>query len=104
MSKKLTEAQRRLLAGCPFLGPRPGSNAFPLLALRDVGGDIAGEEIDAAVRAGLLVATPVCGDVKVIKGGDAGPYGEIPDVECTHRYAVTDVGRRAIADQEGRDG
>lgn len=71
-----------------FRGPRPGSNAFPLLEIRDYGIKISGERIDALVRAGALVGTPVSGPCEVIKGGHAGPYGEIPDVELNHRYEV----------------
>jgi hypothetical protein len=70
-----------------FQGPRPGSNAFPLLEIRDSGVKIPGERIDALLRAGVLVATPrAAPPYAVIKGGNAGLYGEIPDVELTHNY------------------
>jgi hypothetical protein len=48
---------------------------------------IPGERIDALLRAGVLVATPrAAPPYAVIKGGNAGLYGEIPDVELTHNY------------------
>jgi hypothetical protein len=70
-----------------FQGPRPGSNMFPLLEIRDSDVKISGERIDALLRANVLVATPREAPYALIKGGNAGPpYGEIPDVELTHNY------------------
>lgn len=71
-----------------FRGPRPGSNAFPLLEIRDLGVKISGERIDALIRAKHLIGTPVAGAVQVIKGGNAGPFGEIPDVELSYSYRL----------------
>jgi hypothetical protein len=83
--------RQRILRAAPFRGPAPVNNYWSLLALRDDAGEIPGEEIAAVVRAGLLRASPVNGSVAVIAGGDAGPYGEIPDVEMTHRYDANDA-------------
>jgi hypothetical protein len=49
------------------------------------------------VRAGLLNAIPVRGSANVVRGGYCGPYGEIPDVDLTHRYAATEAGRAVLA-------
>jgi hypothetical protein len=59
---------------------------FPLLEIRDSDVKISGERIDALLRANVLVATPRDAPYAVITGGNAGPYGEIPDVELTHNY------------------
>lgn len=80
-----------------FRAPRPGSNAMPLLELRAADGRMPGEEVDRWVRDGLLTAEPVDGEPEVMRGGNAGPYGEIPDVEMTHRYRLTEAGRRRLA-------
>jgi hypothetical protein len=51
--------------------------------------EVTGERIDELLRAGLLAATPRDGKkIAEIKGGNAGPYGEIPDVEMTHDYRL----------------
>lgn len=92
---KLTEAQVKVLE-TGFLGPRPGSNAFPLLQLGMGESRIDGELIDSMIRAGHLEAFPST-DSTTIKGGDAGPYGEIPDVELMLRYELTPAGRIAIS-------
>ena len=85
---ELNDAERRILAN-GFQGPRPGSNAFPLLSLKKDGTEVTGERIDELFRAGILVAIPRDGlPVSEIKGGNAGPYGEIPDVELTHNYRL----------------
>ena len=88
MDIELSIAERGALSR-GFRGPRPGSNAFPLLEIRDFGVKIPGEKIDALIRAGVLVGTPVAGPVQCIKGGLAGPYGEIPDVELSHKYRLS---------------
>lgn len=85
MDLSLTKQERDAL-GHGFRGPRPGSNAFPLLQLKDLGIHILGEKLDALIRAGILIGKPVTGPMTCIKGGNAGPYGEIPDVELTHSY------------------
>jgi hypothetical protein len=96
---KATEAMATILRR-GFIGPRPGSNAFPLLELKTPGCKFLGEEIDTWIRQGLLRAEPVVGEVSFIKGGDAGPYGEIPDVALTHRYELTDAGYAALKPDE----
>jgi len=55
-----------------------------------------GEDIERWLRDGLLSAAPVSGAVEAIKGGNAGPYGEIPDVEMTHSYRLTERGLALI--------
>lgn len=87
MTIELTKAERAVLSG-GFCAPRPGNNFFPLLELKKGGVTIEGERIDALIRAGLLVGSPVSKPKKPIKGGDLGPHGEIPDIEITHRYAL----------------
>lgn len=81
-----------------FLGPRPGSNAFPLLQLGKNPDAIFGEDIERLLREGLLTTEPGIGDAPIIKGGDAGPYGEIPDIDLTHRYWLTASGLVAFGD------
>lgn len=94
---KMTEAAIALLAK-GFCGPRPGANIFYLTELRvSDGTSIDGETIDALTRSGLLVAEPKIGAVDTIKGGDAGPYGEIPDISITHRYRLSDLGRSTLS-------
>jgi len=84
----LTEGERRVLAR-GFQGPRPGSNAFPLLSLKKEGVEVTGERIDELLRAGILHASPRAGKpIAEIKGGNAGPHGEIPDIELTHDYRL----------------
>jgi hypothetical protein len=83
----LTTGERDVLRH-GFHGPRPGSNAFPLLEIRECGVKIPGERIDALLRTNVLVATPRDAPYAVIKGGNAGPYGEVPDVELTHNYSL----------------
>lgn len=58
-----------------FRGPRPGSNVFVFVELAVEGETLAGE------------------DVETIRGGDCGPFGEVPDIECTHVYRLTPLGR-----------
>ena len=81
----LTRRERDILSK-GFQGPRPGSNAMPLLELRKNGIVISGERIDELERAGVLVATPRDRVVHTIRGGDAGPYGEIPDIELSFNW------------------
>lgn len=73
-----------------FLGPRPGSNAFPLVELRDDDGDVPGERIAELARIGILVGIPAGEEIECLKGGDGGDMGEIPDVELTHRYYIVE--------------
>ena len=83
----LTDAERLVLLG-GFQGPRPGSNAMPLLEFRKDGVKISGERIDALIRAGELIATPRDKIAHTIQGGNAGPFGEIPDVELSFNYRL----------------
>ncbi len=80
-----------------FLGPRPGSNAWPLLRLETAAGDVMGEDINAWIRGGLFEPEPIDGEINVIKGGQAGPYGDIPDVDLNFRYYITAAGEYARA-------
>jgi hypothetical protein len=84
------EISQRILRHAPFLGPAPINNYWSLLALKDDDGEIAGEEIELAVRRGLLWAERITSAPPEIKGGDAGPYGEVPTIELTHRYLAND--------------
>jgi hypothetical protein len=92
---KLTEAQWRQLEG-GFIGPRPGSNALPLLQLGDGASRINGDVLDALWRDGKLSATPSQQEHQ-IKGGMAGPFGEIPDVELNFAWRLTSAGRALLA-------
>jgi hypothetical protein len=83
-----------------FRGPRPGSNTFPLLQLGRGEDRITGEDLERLIRIGWLHAEPITGEAEIIKGGHAGPLGEIPDVDITHRYSLTDAGRVGISKKE----
>ncbi|MBV5269003.1 MAG: hypothetical protein JZU55_02630 [Afipia sp.] len=96
---RLSEAQIKLLER-GFLGPRPGCNAFPLLQLGDGPSRIDGEQIDAMIRLGYLEAAAASRSETII-GGDAGPYGEIPDVELMLVYSITPAGRAALTQGRG---
>jgi hypothetical protein len=89
---QLTRAQWRLVAE-GFRGPRPGSNALPMLGLTDGGVTVTGAEIDALWRAGMLAVRPVHGGVEVMPAS-VGPQGEVPEVEMTHNYELSEEGRR----------
>jgi hypothetical protein len=94
---QLTRAQWRLLAD-GFRGPRPGSNALALLGLTHAGVTITGEDIGRLLTAGLLDIRPVHGQVEVLPASD-GPAGEIPEVEMTHNYQLSDAGRALMRAQ-----
>ena len=96
---KMTEAQIKMLEG-GFLGPRPGSNSFPLLQLGKGELRIDGEQLDTMNRSGWLNAVP-SSTHSTIEGGDAGPYGEVPDVELLFHYQLTPAGRAALAEETG---
>jgi hypothetical protein len=87
---ELTKEEREVLSR-GFQGPRPGSNAFPLLELRKGDVKISGERLDAMIREKVLEGWPRADPHSVIKGGDAGPYGEIPDVELIYNYRLAAV-------------
>lgn len=93
-SEALTEAQKATL-GMQFRGPRPSNNVWSFLRLETPAGDIMGEEIDALIRSELLIAEPVSGEIEAILGGPS-PYGEIPDIEMTHKYRATPAGRALL--------
>jgi hypothetical protein len=95
----LNEAQRRILER-GFMGPRPGSNAFPLLQLGKDGSRIDGEVLDAMFRAGHFEVTPARAPSH-IRGGDAGPYGEIPDVDLDFAWRLSAAGRAALSVTNG---
>lgn len=85
------EIRERILRATPFAGPAPTNNYWSFLALRDDGeGEIAGEEIERAVRRGVLRAERLPSAPIEVEGGDAGPYGEVPTIELTHRYLAND--------------
>lgn len=84
---QMTDAERAVLAR-GFRGPRPGSNSFSYLNVTDLGVQIDGERIDAMIRAGVLIGSPVSGPVEVIKGGPAGPYGGIPMRDFNFRKLI----------------
>ena len=88
------DAQRRVLAN-GFVGPRPGSNAFPLLQLGKGESRIDGEVLDTMFRAGHFDITKAQTPDR-IKGGDGGPFGEIPDVDLDFVWTLTDAGRDAL--------
>ena len=92
-SVTLSDAQWRLLSE-GFRGPRPGSNALALLGLSDGTVTVTGEEIDRLLAAGFLTVRPVLGDVEILPAS-CGPYGDVPEVEMTHNYALSALGRRA---------
>lgn len=82
-----------------FRGTKPETNFAGFLELCDGDVTVPGEEILRWVRLGWLEAFPVTGTVDIIKGGNAGPYGEIPDIEITHSYFLTPLGEREIERQ-----
>lgn len=90
----MNKAQRQILEG-GFIGPRPGSNAFPLLQLGKGESRIDGEILEAMFRAGHFDVAPAVSPDS-IKGGDAGPYGEVPDVELDFSWRLNDMGRNAL--------
>lgn len=92
---QLTEAQWRLVAD-GFRGPRPGSNALPLLGLTDGRVTVTGAEIDTLWRAGYLAVRPVAGHVEVMPE-TVTPQGEVPEVEMTHNYELSEAGQQARA-------
>ena len=79
-----------------FVGPRPGSNFFPLLSLHVAGEELDGERIEELVRAGHLSHSPVQSET-FVSGGDCGPYGIIPDIDLTHKYFLTSGARAALS-------
>lgn len=85
-----------------FVGPRPGSNSFPFVQLGKDDSRIDGEELEALFRSGYLTARPAR-ETSELKGGDAGPYGEIPDVELSFAYELTPAGLLALSSQDGRE-
>lgn len=93
---KLNDAQRQILER-GFMGPRPGSNAFPLLQLGADDSRIDGEILDAMFRAGHFDISPAVKPAEQIRGGDAGPFGEIPDVDLDFQWRLSEAGKRAIA-------
>jgi hypothetical protein len=95
----MNEAQRRILER-GFMGPRPGSNAFPLLQLGKDDSRIDGEILDTMFRAGYFDITPAQSPDQ-IKGGDAGPYGEIPDVDLDFAWRLNESGRKALQQTPG---
>lgn len=95
----MNEAQRQILQR-GFIGPRPGSNAFPLLQLGEGESRIDGEVLDAMFRAGHFDITPARSPSQ-IKGGDAGPYGEIPDADLDFAWRLNDAGLKALAHSNG---
>jgi hypothetical protein len=92
---RLTEAQWRLVAE-GFRGPRPGSNALPLLGLTDGRVTVTGAEIEGLWRAGFLAVRPVAGRVEVMPE-TVTRNGEVPEVEMTHNYELSEAGRKARA-------
>lgn len=86
---KLTEAQRRRITkAAPFIGFAPGSNLWPF-AVYDEGAEdeISGEEIDLALREGLLTAVALAVPVITDKSPDT---DILPHCECTHElFAAT---------------
>ena len=92
---KITEAQIRLLTG-GFVGPRPGSNFWPMLVLDNEGdAQVDGEDIDGWARQGFFDVWPAK-DGRSLKGGETELYGEIPDIEFTHCYELNSAGRSAL--------
>lgn len=91
----LTKAQRALLGDGPFVGPRPGSNFWPLLEIPvgDAADPVDGEEVEGLLREGLLSAAEEDG-LTVLRREDS--HIAECDVECTHVYRVTDAGRAAL--------
>jgi hypothetical protein len=94
----LSRAQWRLLSE-GFRGPRPGSNTLALLGLSDGTVTITGEEIDRLLVAGFLLVRPVRGEVEILPASH-GPFGEVPEIEMTHNYELSALGRRASGDDD----
>lgn len=90
---------KTILLGGGFYGPRPGSNFFPLLQLGDSPHRVLGEEIETWIRDGLITAAPASGEISILKGGSTEDYGEVPDIELTHEYSLTELGRKFFGNE-----
>lgn len=81
----MTEAEKRAFQQ-GFIGPRPGSNYWPMVVLKFAGETILGQRINDLCASGELIATPVEGELHTLVGnGDT-----LPDVECTHHFVIAD--------------
>lgn len=98
----LTKEERACLAH-GFCGPRPGSNFFPMLEIKDYGVQIPGEKLEALVRAKVLIGSPVSGPIACIKGGNFGPYGDIPDIEMSYKYFLADANAEIAGSRNERE-
>lgn len=103
---KLDRGYVWLLKIAPLPGPRPGSNFWPELCVKDEQGiidenDRAGERIEDLVRAGYLAANErPPGKVDVVNKGCA-EAPDLPEIELTHDYHLTPAGANAVAMFEG---
>lgn len=88
-AEKLTEDEQRVLAFCPFIGPRPGSNQWVFVELEGVHGEV----IDGMIRRGLLVGT-IARDPRVL----VPQYDDLAecDIDLSHDYDLTPAGRAAL--------
>lgn len=88
----LTEEERRLLAGAPFPGLRPGDNLWPEIEIADVrSGAVIGDGavVDGLIRRGLLEGSPLW-----VPRVDRHPEGF--RIEYAFLYHLTEAGRRAL--------
>ena len=79
----MTEAEKKAFEK-GFVGPRPGSNYWPMVVLKFAGETIPGQRINDLCAAGELIAEPVLGDLHTLDGGGL----DLPDVECTHHFKI----------------
>ncbi len=90
---RLSEMQRRILSVGSFCGPRPGSNAWPLVEFEHPDGPIGGEIIDDLIRRGLFIGTPK--SEPVILHPDKDDLADF-EVDCAFDYDLSPRGRAAL--------
>lgn len=76
----------RMALRAGFQGPRPANNVWPLLQLQKDGVVLTGERIEELFRHGIIIAEPRKQVSNTIPGGNAGPFGEIPDIDLSFNY------------------